>query len=173
MTVQAYDMEFRLSGGDINLVPGDSLGGIMSDQEIASGYLANLFDNVSPAEGSSGDTEYRCFYVINTNDTDSITGLRIWIQVETSSPDSEIDLGLDPAGVGNGKTTGVATTIANESTAPSGVSFSHPVDFLSGLVIGTLDAGEAQSVWIKRTIGSGASSYVKDRVWLRIEGTVS
>jgi len=172
MSVLAIDIEFRLSGGQTNFVPFNSLGGQISGDQIAAALIENLFDNVSDSEASSGDTEYRCYYVINTASVDTIADLRVYISEETASPDTVIDLGLDPAGIGDGISTGVATTIANESTAPAGVTFSHPTDFATGLVIGSLGPGDAQAIWVRRTVSSSAGSSPRDDVRISHEGTV-
>jgi hypothetical protein len=166
MVVEAIDIEFRLSGGQSNFVPDDSLGGQISNDQISYSIIENLFDNVSSGEASSGDTEYRCYYIINTSDTDS-ADFAVYIGVETPSADTQIDIGLDPAGVGDGISTGVATTIANESTAPAGVTFSHPTDVGSALSIGTLGPGDAQAIWVKRVVSSSAASSPRDDVSIR------
>lgn len=164
MAVVLKDIEYRYSGGAGNFTPDDSLGGVMSNDQVPTAILQKLFDDVSSSEASSGDTEYRCYYIYNDNDTDSCNTVRVYILEETPSADTVIDIGLDPAGVGNGVTTGVATTIANESTAPSGVTFSHPTDFAGGLDVGTLGPGQAQAIWVRRTVSASASSSPRDDV---------
>jgi hypothetical protein len=64
----AASIVFRLSGGAGNTDPAASLGGVMSSTAVGSN---TLFDTVSAAEALSGDTEYRCYYVKNTNATDT------------------------------------------------------------------------------------------------------
>lgn len=143
----------------------------MSSQEI--GYLPeNLFDDVTSGELSSGDTEYRCYYSRNSDDTDNLTGPRVYFFMNTPSPDTTFGMGLDPAGVGNGITTGVAVTIVNESTAPIGVVFSNPIDFASGLVIGDLTPGNGQAIWLRRVVTGGGTALPWDAVRIRLEGEV-
>lgn len=47
---------------------------------------------------------------------------------------------------------GVATTVANENTAPSGVTFSDPADLVAAVDFGSLEPGEAIAFWEKRII---------------------
>jgi hypothetical protein len=173
MAVTEEYIQCRLSGGDLNTQPPSALGGVMSESDITDAALDNLFDLVDSSEASAGDTEYRCYYIYNTHPTDSILTLKVFIEEETPSSDTVIDIGLDPAGVGDGKTTGVATTIANEGTAPSAVSFSHPTTYAGGLNIGTLAAGEAQAIWVRRTVSSSATAAPIDQAMIRHEGSDS
>ncbi len=114
--------------------------------------LANqLFDDISKTESYAGDTEYRCFYLYNAHSTDPFVGAKIYISTQTTGAD-DIAIGKDPAGVGDGSTSGVATTIANEGTAPTGVTFSAPANIGSAISIGQLNAGQSAAVWEKRTV---------------------
>ena len=69
MSVLQSDIKFYLTGavsdGAVQADPNASLGGYRSASEITSGALNNLFDNISSAEASAGDTNYRCICVKN------------------------------------------------------------------------------------------------------------
>ena len=121
-------------------------------------------------EAQAGDVEYRCIYVKNTNATDTLFDARVFISQDTPSADDEIDIGLDPAGVGDGSTTGVATSIADEGTAPAGVTFSHPTDYDSGLVIGDLAPNQCIAIWIRRTVNAGAASTPSNSFQITVQG---
>ena len=165
MPILTSDIEYRLSGGAANSDPDAALGGAKSSSVITSGGANNLFDDVSGAEGSAGDTEYRCMYVHNDHGSLSLTVAVAWISAESSSADSAYDIGLDPAGVN-----GTATTVADESTAPGGVTFSHPTTKGGGISIGTIPAGQHQAIWIKRVIETDASAVLSDGPTIRVEG---
>jgi hypothetical protein len=113
--------------------------------------IGNVFDAVSALDSLLGDTEYRCLYVKNTHATLTANGVTIWIKELTSGPD-EISIGKDPAGVGDGSTTGVATTIVDESTAPVGVTFSTPLAYGTGILLGNLAPGECAAIWERRIV---------------------
>lgn len=118
---------------------------------ITVAQLANeLFDNIAKTESYEGATDYRCSYVYNAHATEPFIGAKIYISSQPSGAD-DLWLGLDLAGTGDGATTGVADTIATESTAPDpAVTFSQPSAIGSALTIGQLNAGQARAVWSKR-----------------------
>jgi hypothetical protein len=172
MAVVTADIEFRLSGGSGNTTPNACLGGIMSSTDINAGVtLNNLFDDISDTEAASGVVDYRCFYILNGNATDTLTTAKVYISTNTPSSDTTIAIGLDPAGVGDGAATGVATTIADEDSAPAGVTFSTPSNSGAALAIGDLANGEAQAVWVRRTVSADAAAAASDPVTLRLIGT--
>lgn len=172
MAVSATDIEYRLSGGAANASPDASLGGVMSATPIADSTNDNLFDDVSQSESTSGDTEYRCFYITNKNATDTLSDCGVYISAQTPSADTSVEIGLDPAGVGDGAATGVATTIADEQTAPTGVTFSAaPVDAATALAVGNLGPGQAIAVWIKRAVTAGAAGFAADGCGVTLRGT--
>lgn len=105
-----------------------------------------LFDNITRAESVAGDTEYRCFYIKNSHASDSMTSVKLWIDIDTPGADA-LSIGLDPVGKN-----GTATTIATEGNAPSGVTFSEPMTEVSGLDLGTLATGDYYAVWVKRVV---------------------
>jgi len=51
-------------------------------------------------------------------------------------------------------------TIANESTAPTAVTFSQPLTDTEAISIGTLNPGEIQAVWMRRVMPAGSATDV-------------
>lgn len=103
------------------------------------------FDDVTKQESFAGMVDYRGFYVKNTHATETAYGVSLIIASDTVGGDS-IYLGKDPAGIG-----GTATTIALETTAPTGVTFSQPTEDIP-LLIGSLAPGEFAAFWQKRNV---------------------
>jgi|Deesub1362B_J571_1020462.scaffolds.fasta_scaffold00499_24 hypothetical protein len=167
MAVSDTDIKFYYSGDG---TPQGSLGGAITSNEVPSSGTNVIFDDVSAEEAQSGDVEYRCIYVKNTNTTDTLYDARVFIAQDTLSADDEIDIGLDPAGVGDGTNTGVATSIADEGEAPTGVTFSHPTDYASGLVIGDLGPGQCIAIWIRRTVNAGAAAIASNSFQIKVQG---
>jgi hypothetical protein len=124
-----------------------------SDSITIANQINKTFDDVSSGESFAGDTEYRCFYLKNTSLTDTMYGVKIWIVTQPVGADS-LWLGLDPAGIGDGSATGVATTIIDEGTAPGGVTFSQPATQGGGLAIGDLGPGQCAAYWQRRDVPS-------------------
>lgn len=160
MPIITTDIVYRLSGGAANADPLLSLGGARS----SAASSATIFDDVTSAEALAGDTEYRLVYVHNAHATLSYLTAAIWIQTQTPSASTDVAIGLAAAGLN-----GVETAVANENTAPAGVTFSAPSTFGAGLALGTLAPGQHFGVWVKRTVTAGAAS-AADGFTLRVQG---
>lgn len=120
-----------------------------------------LFDSVKRAEAHFGDSEYRCFYVVNTHATEAMWQIKVYVDHQPISGIDILELGLDPAAIGNGITTGVSVIIVDENTAPVGVTFTTPTK-LAPLVVGDLLPLQCQAVWIKRIVPAGVEVDVWD-----------
>lgn len=81
MSVLTTDISYVLSGGSSNTLPADSLGGDPSSHPI---LMKTLFNDVTENQVSTGRTDYRCFYIFNDNDVDSLFLCQVYIaeQVE-------------------------------------------------------------------------------------------
>ena len=159
MAIISTDIKYRLSGGSSNTAPAASLGGVKSSTDAS-----NYFDDVSSAEASAGDTEYRCIYVHNNHGSLTLIGAKIWIQANTPSGDTDVAIGL-----GSSAVNGTEQTIADESTAPTGVTFSQPTTFAGGLSIGDIPSGQHKAIWVRRVVNSAAAAY-SDSFTLRVQG---
>jgi hypothetical protein len=177
MAVLETDIEYRLSvpsasAGDTNpqADPDSSLGGFMSTTELDHNTpLHNLFDVITGQQNAAEHVDYRCVFVTNTNDTDTLLDAVVWIEDEVAVG-ADIAIALDAAGVVAGDSgSAQAATIATEVDAPAGASFSAPTTKGAGLVVGDLEAGEAVAVWLRRT-ATNSDPVAADGVTIRIEG---
>ena len=163
MGVSAANLKWYHSGGSSNSDPNASLGGAISSHEVGTS-LNGLFDDVSSAEASAGDTEYRCIYFKNT-DAGTLSNAVAWIDANTPGDDG-LTIGLDLAGK-----TATADTIADESTAPDpAVTFSAAASKGAGLSLGNLAQNDYYAIWIKRVVPSSCASYASDTFTLKVEG---
>lgn len=161
MPIINTDIQYRMSGGAANSDPAAALGGAMS----STAFTANsIFDDVSSAEATAGDAEYRCFYVRNGHATLTLTSAKVFIQAQTSSADTDIAIALGGEGVN-----GTAETVGNEGTAPTGESFSQPASYAAGLSLGDLAPGDYYPVWVRRTVNAGAAA-ATDTWTIRVQG---
>lgn len=89
----------------------------------------------------------------------------IWFTANSSNGTVAITMGLGTSAVN-----GTEQTISDESTTPSGVSFSSPASKAAGLPLGNLPAGQWKAVWLKRVVS--ASATVDDAVTysVKVEG---
>ena len=145
MAIVNTDILFRLSGGAANASADASLGGAKSSNAVPSGF----FDTITGAESAAGDVEYRCFYVHNAHATLTMLGALVWIDTNVTGTELAI-------GVGTGAINGTEQTVANESTAPSGVTFSQPANRAAGLALGDIPAGQHKAVWVRRTVAAAS-----------------
>jgi hypothetical protein len=158
MPIIVADIQRRLSGGAANSNPAASLGGAKSS--VASPL--NLFDTVAGDESAAGDVEYRVEYVHNNHPTLTLQGARLWITANT--PGNRIAVGLGTSAIN-----GTEQTLANESTAPAGVTFSQPTTKAGGLLLGDIPPGGHRAVHYRRTVAAGAAAS-NDTYSTRAEG---
>ena len=166
MPIVSTDILFKLSGGSANTDPDASLGGVISTTSIdLVTTLHNLFDQVSSAESSAGDTEYRCFYVLNNHGTLTLQGAKVWIETNTPSTDTAARIALGTSAIN-----GTEQTIVDESTEPTSVTWSTADGEANALTIGDIPAGEHKAIWVERVITAAASAYNDDGVTIRVKG---
>jgi len=160
MAISSTDIQYRLSGGASNASPAASLGGAKSSTTAG----AAIFDDVSSAEATAGDVEYRCVYVHNAHASLSLIGAVLFILTNTPSTSTTVDVGLGTSAVN-----GTEQTVADESTAPSGVTYSAAANQAAGIALGDIPAGQSRAVWVRRTISAGAAA-VNDTFTFRAAG---
>src|SRR6056297_1755136 len=155
MSIEPTDILFKLSSttgpGNANASsPNGSLGGYISTTELVSDSLHNLFDFVSGDENLNMDSEYRCIFVHNNNATDTFLNVKAFI-FEQAVGGADAFMGVDPTAVSAlASASAQAVVIVDEGTAPSGVSFSQPSDYASGLSLGDIGPGEVKALWFRR-----------------------
>ena len=161
MAILSTDLKMYLSGGAANADPAAALGGAISSSLMGT----NIFDNVTSGEASAGDTEYRGVYIKNTNGSQTLTNAKVWIQSNTPSTDTAVQIALADEGA-----SATMETIADEGTAPTGPTFDDAEDETNALSLGSLAAGAYYGIWIKRTVGAAAAAYANDGFTLRVKG---
>lgn len=163
----ASNLVFRLTGGASNSLPNSSLGGLMSSVALSGTSLNNLFDNCDSAERSAGDVEYRFLDVYNSGDT-ATTQQDFFFTQQTTCPDTVVAVGYD-ATAGSHATSANLQTLANEGTAPSSpaITFSTPTEG-APLSLPSIAAGQAVRLCFRRTLTSGATSFLNDSMSYQI-----
>lgn len=169
--ITSSDIVYRLSvsaavGDTTGGTPATSLGDQVSTTVITDASLQNLFDNVAGSEAGSGDTEYRCIFVLNNHATLTLLGAKVLVQSETSGG-GNITIALDNIAVSaKGSSSAQAAAIVDENSAPSGVG-----SFGAGpLTIGDIAPGQVKAIWIKRVVPSSTTAIDSDGVVIRVEG---
>lgn len=111
------------------------------------------FDNVTSAEASAGDVEYRAIFLENVGST-TMDNVTVWL--ESAATLAIAKEAPNPAAGGP------IQTIADEDTAPGGVAWVTGTSQGTGVVIGTLLAGRSYGLWIRRTIVGSAVASIKE-----------
>lgn len=149
MPIAGSDIVYRLSGGSSNSSAAASLGGVKSSNAAPN----PIFDNVTSAEALAGDTEYRCFYVHNAHATLTMLNTVAWLTSNTASADTAIEIGAGTAAINSNE-----QTVANEDTAPTGVTFVAAASKGAGIALGDIPPGQHKAVWVKRIVNSAAAA---------------
>lgn len=164
MPIINTDIIFRLSGGAANADPLLSVGGAKSSVAVVG---STIFDTVSGQESTDGDVEYRCVYVHNAHSTLTLTDAVAWLPTNTPSAGTSVDVG-----VGTSAVNGTEQTVADETAAPSGVTFAAAATQGAGVALGDIPPGEHRAIWIRRTVTAGAAAFA-DSFTLRATGNTA
>lgn len=166
MPIIDTDILLRLSGGASNTDPNVALGGIMSTTTvIVDNTLHNLFDKVTGAESTSGDTEYRAFYVLNNHGTLTLESAKIWIDSETVHTGENVQIALAGEGIN-----ATMETVANENTGPVGESFQEAATEGAALTLGNIAPSQRYGIWLKRITGVGTAAKSNYTIVIKVKG---
>ena len=81
----------------------------------------------------------------------------MWIAANTPLAGTQLAIGVGSAAVN-----GTEQTIANETTAPTSVTFTEPASAAAGLALGDIPAGQHRAIWLRRTVTAGSGSSAND-----------
>ncbi len=143
----------------------DSLGGAISGTAVPQS-VNQFFSDVDQDEATDGSVKYRCFYVQNDDDTDTLGTAEIYISVRTPNPSTSCEIGLGTSAIN-----GTEQTVADETVPPVGVVFKASSD-VDTVALGDLTPGDYIAVWIKRTVGATAAGSAADFVGITVTGTI-
>lgn len=166
LTTKSGSAGNTLAQTDANL----SIGGYPSTTAVGTG-LHELFPMATQAENAAGKTDFRCITVCNISATDTAYNTRVWFST------------ADPAGgmvwtIGAGTLNSALSSatkgieIANDTTAPAGVTFSAPTTRETGISLGDIAPGCYSQVWI-RCVQGATSTAVDEQIVLSIQPEVA
>lgn len=147
MPIVQSDIKYYLSGGTTNSNPALSFGGARSTTQLQDNTAANLFPDAPGKETLAGSIAFLCIFVRNEHGTITFQNVRFYVSQPTISTEDEIDIAIGTVAKNTNE-----ITIANINAAPPGVSFSHPTDYDTGLVLPDLAANDFFAIWFRRTI---------------------
>ena len=149
--------------------PNNSLGKYISTTQWTGGTLNDLYDDITGDENANSIIDYRCIFIHNNHGSLTLLSPKLWIASEVAGG-ANISLGVDTIAASVvGSSSAQALLIANENTAPSGVSFSSPTTKSAGLSLGDIPAGQCKAFWFKRT-ATNSAALNNDGVTVQVEG---
>jgi len=158
------------AGNTTASAPATSLGDQISTTQWAGGALNDLFDDISGAENAASTVDYRCIFIHNNNGANIFQNVVIYLSAEVAGGAS-IAIATDniaASAIASGSAQ--AAAIANETTAPTGVSaFSSPTTAGAGLSMGNIGVGQCKAFWIRRT-AANTSALSNDGVTIAVAG---
>lgn len=168
MSIIASEIEFRYSGGAANTSAAACLGGAMATGAspgctLEDNVANDLYADVASAEEVTGSTKYRGIYVKNANGSLTLQDARIYI---TSQAELDVGIAVEAVNV-------TMATIANETTAPTSVTFAHPANYAAGTQINSstgLTSGSFRGIWVRRTIAALATAGTRNTETIAVEG---
>jgi hypothetical protein len=137
------DADLPLDGGPSELTLVDAMNGFLG------------MSNVSNAQRAAGVTTYRAAMLTNENEDDTVQAIKLWFPASTTQATYSIAT-EDPS------TSGSIQTIADENTAPTGVSWVTPTSEATALEIASLAAGDSIGIWIRRVFPVGTVAARED-----------
>ena len=160
MAIEESDLIYRLSGGVSNIDPNDSIGGSMST--VAGGIIDtdtvnNDMDDITSTEADAGITIYHGYFYENAHATLTWTSPVFWIESQTSSGDTTVNIAVALEAINT-----AIEVLADEETAPSGVTFTSPANKAAGIDIDSLDPSDNRGTWIEYIVNGGAVTVLDD-----------
>jgi hypothetical protein len=169
--ISTSNLKYYWSGGSADGVgtgtAAISLGSFRS-ATVVTGSVDQIFADVSGDDAASGKIYYKCIYIRNedANAGGWITPV-CWIDEQVTPTDANdvIAIGLGPT------KNATAVTIANQNTAPSGVSFTTPITKGTGLALpgAPYAQNDKIDIWIRLTIAAGCAA-ANPAASIRVEG---
>ena len=128
-----------------------SLGDQISTTQITDATLHALFAEITAAENAASTAKYKCYFIHNNNGANAYQNVVAYISAETAGGAS-VAIGADTtAASAVGSASAQALTIANENTAPAGVTFSAATTQGAGIALGNIPAGSVKAIWVRVT----------------------
>lgn len=168
--VPRYSVVTGAAGDSTAGTAGGSLGKYASSTAWAGGVANDLFDDISGAENLASTVDYRGLALLNNNGANALQNAVVYLSAETAGGASIAVASDNIAASAKGAAGAQMAQIANETTAPSGVSaFSSPTTLGTGVVLGNIPVANVKGVWVRRT-AANTSALSNDGVTLAFAG---
>lgn len=136
--------------------PALSLGKYVSTT-VWPGAAHDLFQAMAADENAAGTVRYRCVFVRNTHATLTATDVRVYLPNGDPAGGATVAIALDTTAVSAiGAAAAQALEVANDTTAPAGLTWVTPTTYAAGIVLGNLAPNQCRAYWIRRTATNSA-----------------
>lgn len=142
----------------MNVVAASLPGSTQQENLTISNVVNGTYDNISAQESLVGDIEYRCFYILNTDATNTAFDVRVWIKSQPLGADT-LSICLNP-GAKNTTAIGPLTTEGDGSGLLTALTFTAPSTQVAGLQMGDLLPGDYYAFWVRRTVPANTTTQV-------------
>jgi hypothetical protein len=143
----------------------NGLGGAITANEIVSADLHNVFNKVISDDALLGKTFYKCSYIKNTNVSITLEDAKAYILSNTPSGTTTMEIGLGTAAINSSE-----QLIADENTAPVGVTFTALTGVANAVAIGNLATNSYKAIWLKLVISASTAASNSDGATIEITG---
>ena len=159
------------AGATLTSTPAASLGKYVSITNVdLSTILNNIIRDITAAESAAGITIYRAIAIQNNSGTDSWTPTA-WLPAGASSGGVSVAIGVDPAAASDKDSASAqGAEIANETTAPVGVTFSSPTTSGGAISLGAIAVDFVKFLWIRVTVTPGSGPISPYAGTIRLQG---
>ncbi len=139
----------------------NGLGGAITATESVSNQSGNVWDAFSGAETAAGGTFYACLYIKNES-PESLTMQSVIAHIASETDHNGVNVSI---GAGTAAVNATEQTIADETTAPAGVTFVDTDTTTSGAVtddgdvaLPNIPANQHKAIWLRMVIDAGTTA---------------
>jgi len=141
--------------------PAASLGKYVSTTPVDQvTTLQNVFRQITSAEALAGIVLYRAVAILNGNASEAwgTSSVKAWYETGQTGTGVTLSMGADPAADSDKDSASAqGAEIADEETAPAGVTFTNPTDEAGGEEIDPIAADSVKILWLRAVIAPGTS----------------
>lgn len=140
-----------------NTTVGTFLGKYAASSLWAGGGTNDLFADITGAQNAASQVDYAGLAIENGNAANAAQNSVAYLSSEVAGGASTA-IGADTtAASALGSATAQLVTIANNTTAPAGVTFTSPTTAGTGIALGSIPVANVKGLWVRRTAANTAA----------------
>lgn len=133
------------------------LGKYAATSAWAGGGTNDLFADITGAQNAASQVDYAGLAILNNNTANAMQNTVCYLSAEVAGGAS-VAVGADTtAASAKGAAGAQLVTIASNTTAPAGASFSSPTTLGTGIALGNIPVANVKGLWVRRTAANTAA----------------